>query len=244
MRKSICASLAVGLALVGAASTAFASVVVMESRIPSLKRGDELTDDKNIDVPFGQRLLVAVPQNGELRTVEIKGPRKGKVKDLLSPESISTRLLRMAREFALTGGTNLGSTAAARGARVLVNHVPVIEQSTICVEQGSLPLIALVPGLSKATLHVIDARNSQQARMLELSDQAPRIAWPTTVTLRDSGMYQILEEGQSRIDLTVKFVPNGTLSNPAWIRSLETLEKAGCEEQLRAAMRAIFQKGS
>lgn len=242
MRKGICGLLATGLALVGLTTAAFASVVVMESRIPTIKRGQELTDDTMVDVPFGTRLLVAVSQGGELKTVEIKGPRKGKIKELLNPEPISKRLLDMARNYATTGGKSLGSTAAARGARLLVNNVPVIEQSTICVEQGSLPLIALGSGLQKASLRLIDARNSQQARVIQLNNDEPRIAWPQQVSLRDNGTYQLLEDGQSRIDLTIKIVPSGVLANPNWIRSLETLERAGCEEQLRAAMRSILEK--
>lgn len=243
MRSRVVAAIAGTLGLVASASTVLASVVVMESRIPGLQRGAELSDDREIDIPFGARLLVAVPQAGELRTVEIKGPRKGKVKDLLSPEPISQRLIKMAREYATTGGKSLGSTAAARGARILVNHVPVSERSIVCVEQGTFPIIALGSGLEKASLRLIDARNSQQARMIELHDQEPRVAWPSAVPLRDTGTYQLLEDGQSRVDITVKLIPSGTLSNPTWIRSLETLDRAGCEEQLRAAMRAVFERG-
>lgn len=241
MRKGLCALIAGGTALFAMTTSVLASVVIMESRIPTLKRGQEVSNDTEIDVPFGTRLLVAVSQGGELKTVEIKGPRKGKIKDLLNPEPISKRLLDMARSFATTGGKSLSSTAAARGARILVNQVPVIEQSTICVEQGSLPIIALGSGLQKATLRLIDARNAAQARTVELTGDEPRVSWPSTLTLRDQGTYQLLEDGQSRIDLTIKMVPNGTLSNPAWVRSLETLEKAGCEEQLRANLRLIFQ---
>lgn len=242
MRKSILMTIAGAGALVAMAATAMASVVIMESRLPNLKRGQELADDATIDVPFGSRLLVAVPQGGELKTVEIKGPRKGKVRELLSPEPISKRLLKMAREYATSGGKSLGSTAAARGARILVNQVPVIERSVVCVEQGSLPVIALGSGLEKANLRLVDARNSQQARTIDLTGKEPRVAWPTSIALREGGSYQILEDGQPRIDLTVKMIQAGTLANPTWIRSLETLERAGCEEQLRAALRSIFEK--
>lgn len=241
MRNHLWAIAGASVALLAATAVACASVVIMESRIAGLKRGDELPDDRSIDIPFGARLLVAVPQGGELKTVEIKGPRKGKVKELLNPESISARLIKMARDYATTGGKSLGSTAAARGARILVNHVPVIEQSTVCVEQGSLPIIALGSGLQKASLRIIDARNSSQARMVALTEAEPRVSWPTGA-IRDVATYQILEDNQSRIDLTLKVVPNGTLSNPTWVRSLEMLEKSGCEEQLRATLRAIFEK--
>lgn len=242
MRKRLAVALIAGVALSASAVASLASVVVMESRSPNLKRGDELTDDTTIEVAFGTRLLVAVPQGGEFKTVEIKGPRKGRVKELLQPESISTRLLKLASEYARTGGTSLKSTASARGARLLVNNVAVSEQSTICVEQGALPPIALASGLEKASVRLIDARNSQQSREVVLSPATPRAAWPSSVALRNDGTYQLLEEGQSRVDLTVKIVPNGTLSNPSWVRSLETLDKAGCEEQLRTALRGIFEK--
>lgn len=242
MRKSILTTIAGGVALFAMAATAMASVVVMESRIPTLKRGQVLADETRIDVPFGTRLLVALTQGGELKTVEIKGPRKGTIKELLNPESISERLIKMARDYATSGGKSLGTTAAARGARILVNQVPVIERSVVCVEQGSLPIIALGSGIDKANLRLLDARNSQQARMIELSGKEPRVAWPTTISLREGGSYQLLEDGQPRIDLTVKMIQPGTLSNPTWARSLETLDRAGCQEQLRAALRGIFEK--
>lgn len=240
MRTGIRVLITSSIAIVAMTTSVLASVVIMESRIAGLKRGQEISNETEIDVPFGTRLLVAVQQSGELKTVEIKGPRKGKIKDLLSPEPISKRLLDMAKSYATTGGKSLGSTAAARGARILVNQVPVIEQSTVCVEIGSLPLIALGSGLQKATLRLIDARNSAQALTIELTGSEPRVAWPSNMVPRDAGTYQLLEDGQSRIDLTIKLVPNGTLSNPAWVRSLETLEKAGCEEQYRANLRMIF----
>lgn len=226
--------------LAAGAATALAGVVVIESRLPNLKRGQELANDSVIDVPQGARILVAVPQGPELKTVEIRGPRQGTVLELLNPAPVPKRVLDMVRDFASSGGTNLGSTAAARGSRILLNQVPLSESTVVCVEQGSLPAIALGSGVSKASLRIVDTRNSQQARVIELNGEQQRVNWPAAMALRDAVTYQVLEDGQPRIDLTIKTIPTGTLGNPGWIRSLETLERAGCDQQLVTSLRSIM----
>lgn len=239
MRRRIMLIAATFALLAAGAATALAGVVVIESRLPTLKRGQELANDSVIDIPQGARILVAVPQGPELKTVEIRGPRQGTVQELLNPAPVPKRVLDMVREFTSTGGTNLGATAAARGSRILLNQVPLSESTVVCVEQGSLPPIALGSGVSKANLRIVDTRNSQQARVVELDGEQPRVSWPAAMALRDAVTYQVLEDGQPRIDLTIKTIPTGTLGNPGWIRSLETLERAGCDQQLATSLRSI-----
>lgn len=240
MRRPFLTIVAAVAMLAAGAASALAGVVVIESRLPNLKRGQELANDSVIDIPQGARILVAVPQGPELKTIEIRGPRQGTVQDLLNPAPVSKRVLEMVREYASTGGTTMGATAAARGSRILVNQVPLTETTVVCVEQGSLPPIALGSGVAKAMLRLVDTRNSQQARVIELNGEQPRVNWPANMLLRDAVTYQVLEDGQPRMDLTIKTIPTGTLGNPTWVRSLETLERAGCDQQLVTSLRSII----
>jgi hypothetical protein len=218
-----------------------ASVVVMESSIASLQRGQELTDDQRIDIPSGNHLLVGVIQNAQLKQVDIAGPRSGSVKDLLNPEPASSKLWRMLVNLIRTGGASESSFGAARAIRVvqhpqlLVNDVPVADKATICVEEGTSPTIRLGSGNS-ATLVRLSEILGTQSEALNLPTGPAGVPWPAAVPLRDAERYSIKDQSNKEIVVEVHLVASGALRDASSVKTLELLAARGCEQQAAAVL--------
>ncbi len=214
-----------------------AAVLVLESGVQGIAAHDELADDRHISIPFGRRLLVSVPKGERMRQVEIRGKREGTVKELLEPETMPQRLWQLAVELVKNGGASQSQKAAGRGARVLVEQVPVSGARTVCVEAGRLPVIALAndPDVTKVVLRVHDGASAPSGA-IELTRRSPRASWPSSIAPRDKGLYRLIESGHPVIDLTVRFLPAGTLERVPAFSALDELQRAGCTAQLEAAM--------
>jgi len=221
---------------IGSASAFAASAVVMESSLAGLQRGQELTEDQQIDIPRGDHLLVAVVQNGSLRQVDIQGPRSGKVKDLLKPEPMSTRLWQLFQQLTRTGGASQGGVAASRGVWLTVNDVPLGGDVSVCVEEGSAPMITLVSGNS-TSVRLSDNQGAQSAT-LRLSP-GTGAAWPAAVPLKDGDVYRIIEQSNPQVELKLRLVPRGSLGQISSVGTLEVLATRGCEQQALAALRKV-----
>jgi hypothetical protein len=219
------------------AAPSAAAVLVLESGVQGIAAHDVLEDDKFISVPFGRRLLVSVPKGERMRQVEIRGKREGTVKELLEPESMPQRLWQLAVELVRNGGASQSQKAAGRGARVLVEQVPVAGARTVCVESGRLPVISLAndPDVTKVVLRVHDG-TSAPSGAIELTRRSPRSEWPSGISPRDKGLYRLIESGHPVVDLTLRVLPAGTLERVPDFRALDELQRAGCTAQLEAAM--------
>jgi hypothetical protein len=232
----IVAALALPL-LTAIATPGSAAVLVLESGVQGISAHDVLADDKHISVPFGRRLLVSVPKGQRMRQVEIRGKREGTVKELLEPETMPQRLWQLAVELVKNGGASQSQKAAGRGARVLVEQVPVVGARTVCVEPGQLPVISLAndPDVTMVVLRVHEG-TSAPSSAIELTRRSPRSAWPSNITPRDKGLYRLIESGHPVIDLTLRVLPAGTMDRVPDFRALDELQRAGCSAQLEAAL--------
>lgn len=220
-----------------APSGASAAVLVLESGVQGIAPHDVLDDTRHISVPHGRRILVSVPKGQRMRQVEIRGKREGTVKELLEPESIPSRLWQLAVELVKNGGASQSQKAAGRGARVMVEQVPVVGARTVCVEPGRLPIIALAndPDVTRVVLRVHEGTNAPSGA-IELSRQSPRASWPSGLMPRDRGLYRLIENGHPVIDLTLRVLPSGTIERLPDFSALDELNRAGCDAQLEAAL--------
>jgi hypothetical protein len=234
----VCAStksvLVVGAWLALSLGTAMAGVVVMDTSVAGLQRGQELSDEQQLDIQGGDHLLVGVVQNGQLKQVDIRGPRHGRVKELLNPEPVSTSLWQMVVRLLKTGGASQGGIAASRGVRVTFNDLPIHGDVPFCLEEGSVPRLALATGSdSESTSLRLSDNQGTQATMIKLPP-GQSVAWPTGMPLKDGGVYRIMEASNPQIEVKVRMVPKGSLQDPTSLSALETLVSHGCELQAGA----------
>ena len=215
-----------------------ASVVVMESSVAGLVRGKELADDQKLDIPSGDHVLVGVVQNGQLKQVDIKGPRSGNVRELLNPQPVSATLWQSFTRLLQTGGASEGNIAASRGVRLVLNDVPMHGDVTVCVEEGSAPILALASGSDGTSIRLSDNRGAQFAT-LNLPAGSSGVAWPAAVPLRDGDVYRIMEPSNPQVEVKVHLLPRGMLNNASAVPTLEALEARGCAHQLGAALRNV-----
>jgi hypothetical protein len=222
--------------VVSCAAAMAASVVVMDSSIRSLPRGQELADDQKLDIPSGDHVLVGVVQNGQLKQVDIKGPRTGTVKQLLNPEPTSARLWHLFLQLLQTGGASEGGVAASRGVRLTLNDIPIRGNISVCLEEGVVPAIALASSGESTTVRVSDNQGASPAT-LTLAGGAPGTSWPSSIPIRDGDVYRIMEASNPQIELKVHLLPPGTFSDASSLRALEVLVTHGCEQQAMAMLR-------
>jgi hypothetical protein len=227
--------------LVESGGTALASVVVMESNVSGVQRGQELADDQRLDVPPGNHVLVGVVQNAQLKQIDIVGPRAGQIRDLLHPEPVSEKLWRLLINLTQKGGASesgfgaVRSIRATRVTRVLVNDVPVVGNVEFCVEQGTAPSIGLASGSDGASVRVSENLGGQSAT-LDLPAGAGHVPWPASVPLKDDTMYRITAQSSPDIVIEMHMVPSGALRNVSSVKALEVLAAHGCEQQARIAL--------
>src|SRR5262249_51366872 len=161
-RGFVCASMkfavVVACLAISSGGARAASVVVMESSLASLPRGIELADEQKLDIPSGDHVLVGVFQNDQLKQIDIKGPRVGNGKELLSPQPVSETLWQSFKRLLQTGGASEGNIAASRGARLTLNDVPMHGDVTVCLEEGIAPTIALASGSEGTSVRLSDNR--------------------------------------------------------------------------------------
>ena len=218
-----------------------ASVVVMESTVSGLQRGQELADDLRIDIPPGNHVLVGVVQNSELKQIDIVGPRTGQVRDLLHPEPVSSRLWRLLINLTQKGGASESGFGAVRSIRsnrtirVAVNDVPVVGNVALCVEQGTVPSMGLASGGDSASVRVSENLGGQAAAV-DLPSGAGHVPWPASVPLKDGSLYRITASGSPDVVIEMHMVPSGTLRNVSSVKALEVLATQGCEQQARFAL--------
>jgi hypothetical protein len=213
-----------------------ASAVVMDSSIKSLQRGQELADDQKLDIPSGDHVLVGVIQNGQVKQVDIKGPRTGTVKELLNPEPTSTRVWGVILQLLRTGGASEGDVAASRGVRLTLNDMPIHGNVSVCLEEGSAPTIALASGSDSTTVRLSDNQGAPPAT-LTVPAGTSGVAWPSSIPIKDGDVYRIMEASNPQIELKVHVVPHGTLTDSSSLHALEVLVTHGCEQQAMATLR-------
>jgi len=216
-----------------------ANVIVFDSSVPGIQIGQDLTDDRQLNVPFGTHLLVIAGQDSKLKQVQINGPRTGTVSELLNPQPLPARLLSLLIRTAQSGGSDQSDTAAARGrsTTLLLNQIAVEPNAAICVEEGALPTIELAPGGNNTVINVTDHQGSRSAPLnLTSGAGAP---WPTNVPIRDSGVYRIIAISSPQIEFKLRLVPRGALGDVTTVQSLDALEARGCRHQVNAALGKI-----
>jgi hypothetical protein len=246
MNKSfVCASmkfaLVVAWLVISSGFAVAASVVVMESSLAGLPRGMELADDQKLDIPPGDHVLVGIFQDGQLKQIDIKGPRGGSVKELLNPQSVSSKLWETFKRLLQTGGATEGNVAASRGVRLTLNDLPMHGDVTICLEDGSAPVLALASGSDGTSVRLSDNQGAQFAT-LNLPAGGSGVRWPTAVPLRDGEVYRVMEPSNPQVEVKVHLLPRGMLSNISAVPTLEALEADGCQQQLAIALRQVTTK--
>jgi hypothetical protein len=243
-RQFVCASAKFGLVavawlVISTGTSMAASVVVMDSSVAGVKNGQELTDDQQVDIPSGDHLLVAAVQNGQFKQIDIKGPRSGKVKDLVHPESTSASLWQLFRRLLQTGGATQGGIAASRGVRLTFNDVPIHGDISVCVEEGSVPRLALGTDSETTSVRLSDNQGTQSAT-INLASGSAGAPWPSAMPLKDGDVYRIMEPNSPQVEVKVHMVPQGTLGQPVSLTALQALEGHGCEQQASAILRQTF----
>ncbi len=234
------------LALIVSAGPALANVVVVDpGGVSGIKRGDVLDDKKKIEVPLGRRLTVTLQQNGKIVTKEILGRRAGLVSELLTPESLPTRIVSLLRDLIRNGGTSQDGLAGTRGFNLYVQQVGVATAlgggaaktvQTICVEEGQLPLITLGAGLDKTTVRVQNPGQAGPGTTIELTKANARAAWPSAVGVKDNVTYRLIEATGQTAEVRLRSVPSGMLSDLTSSRALVTLQDRGCSAQVENAL--------
>jgi hypothetical protein len=214
-----------------------ASVVVMDTSLAGMQRGQELMDEQQLNIPSGDHLLVGVVQDGQLKQIDIRGPRTGKVKDLLSPEPTSTSVWQMIVQLARTGGASQGGIAASRGLRLTLNDVPIRGDVAVCIEENSAPKLAIASGDAGTLVRLSDNQGTQSTTLnLPLGSG---VAWPSSLPLKDGDVYRVMEQSNPQIELKVRIVPKGSLQEPVSLKALETLVARGCEQQAFTAAKKM-----
>jgi hypothetical protein len=230
---------AVALALVWftVSAPAMANVLILDSNVESVPAHQELGDDRRLDIPVGGQVVVLLSQDGAVKQVAIKGPRAGTVKELLKPQPVPNRVWSFLRTLVQTGGADQSGTVGTRGRRAHrldINGASFDAGDVICVEEGTPPTIAL------AGSGVLRVSADHGAHYAPLEAASGRATWPSSVAIRDNGVYQFADQS-SRFEVTVRVVPKGTLGGTS-VQTLDELETHGCLRQLAAAMHKLVEQ--
>jgi len=104
------AGLALAAVWLAAASSASADILILDSNVPRIKRGTNLSDNDRLRVPAGKSVMIMRP-SGE--TQEVTGPYDRLVRDIAAGETISEtfRNMRQQLESEASGGA-IGGTRA------------------------------------------------------------------------------------------------------------------------------------
>jgi hypothetical protein len=228
--------LAAGLATSGALA-ASGDVIVMQSTLGNLTRGQELADDDQLELKAGDDLMVLVLQNGVVKQIEIKGPRHGKVKELVKPEPLWLKLKNLLIHFAKTGDANEAGTVGSRGARFVLNDVPINGDTTVCLEEGTPAMIA-PPSGEKVSVRLTNGQGTRSVN-LELAAGSAPIPWPTALPIEDGNLYRVIEPKGPQAAVTIHLVPHDTLANASSGRSLDVLATNNCDQQIVTALQKV-----
>jgi hypothetical protein len=217
---------------------ALANVVVLESDVLGIQRGQDLSDERVLVLPFGTHLLVLASQDNKLKTIQINGPRSGKVKDLLGAQPIPQRLMGAVMRALQTGGADQTGVAGSRGFPIVVADVGVDRNTgVVCVREGALPLVG-VPRDSGKSVNISDQQGTRSAS-LEVSLSGSPATWPDSVPIHDGAHYRIIPSNSPQVGVKIRLVSSETLSDASSVHALETLDERGCKQQVDAAVRKI-----
>jgi hypothetical protein len=215
-----------------------ASVIVWESSVPGIQRGQELADDRQLNIPFGTHLLVITGQDNKVKQVQINGPRTGRIAELLNPQPLPARLISLLLRLAQTGGAEQTGMAAARGARggsLLLNGVGLASKAAICLEENALPTITPVPDSKDTSIYVTNQQGTQSPTL----DLRAPVSWPANIPIKDDGVYRLVPNNSPWVEVRLRIVPHGVLGDVTTIESLDALEARGCRLQITAALNKI-----
>jgi hypothetical protein len=99
-------------ALAAGAAAAIADVLILQSNVPTLKRGDRLGNADTIDVPAGKRVDILRPGG---QTQSISGPRRIGVGELTRGEAMNEPVWKRVLEDLKSDSKSTGATGAVRG---------------------------------------------------------------------------------------------------------------------------------
>jgi hypothetical protein len=220
-----------------------ADVVVLESSVHGIKTGDELANERNLKIEFGQHLLVSLQQGGRIKQQEIRGPREGTVQQLLRPEPVSRRIWRIVVLLAQSGGATQTEPAAGRGALLLVDQTPVLGAATVCVESSHRPQFGLASDAEKPFTFQVYEGSAIRGNSITLTKASPQAAWPAQAVIRDGSLYRLVGS-ELTVDLTLRVLPAGTLARLPQVATLDEFDRLGCWAQVELALRqAISGRG-
>ena len=166
-----------------------ADLHVIESTVPAIAAGRQLSDHDTITVPAGTHIRVVLPSG---KTQTVKGPFTGKVADLSKGQPRNEGVLAWLKGLLDTGGATETTAGATRSigremprARVGFSWsaVPVTIDGSVCVAKGAALQLVRAASASPERVTVIDTASGQrgEAQWQAGSDAA---AWPANLAPR------------------------------------------------------------
>ena len=240
LRTALAASAAFGLLHV-AGTPARADVLVLDSKVPALKRGAILKDSDQIDLPLGASVVIVLPAGG---TRTLTGPLKVSVRELSKGEAIDQSLWNMVGEVVGGGGGSLGGTGATRsvGRPPVENmafswrQVPVEAEGDFCVEKGAALQLARAGNSRVARVTVVDVQSSQRAEV-RFDDGKAIAAWPSQVPPK-IGAFAFLIPDRPMRQVRLRLID----PLPDTDQTLRLLYSQRCQAQAEAWLRGVTAK--
>jgi hypothetical protein len=226
------------------ATTAAAQIYVMESTVAAIRVGSALDLSAAISIPAGGHIRAVLPSG---KTQTIKGPYEGTVADLAKGQPVNEGVLASLNNLLRTGGATQNTAGATRSitrpadkpsrAAFSWSAIPVAT-GTVCVQKGAK--LALMrpasPNAERATM--IDPAGNQAE--LQWEPGSATAAWPTTLTLRNDGTYDVLSAGREPRRITLRVLDR----LPSEDNLLIELNRLGCSSQFEAWVRSKLAAGN
>jgi hypothetical protein len=227
-----------GLVALLVASPARADLHVIESTVPAITAGRQLSDHDTITLPAGTHIRVVLPSG---KTQTVKGPFTGTVADLSKGQPRNEGVLAWLKGLLDTGGATETTAGATRSIgrempRPRVgfswSSVPVTIDGSVCIAKGTQLHLVRAPSASPDRVAVIDAASGQrgEAQWQAGSDTA---AWPANLAPRPDATYLIVVGDRA----PRKVVLRELATLPADEDVLTELHKLGCKPQFEAWVR-------
>mgnify|MGYP001814388837 CR=1 FL=1 len=239
--NSFLAGTALAVALILAATSVQAQVIVVQSNAKGLKAGSLLANNSNVTIPKGKQVVFVLP-SGATRTVS--GPFKGRAADLTKGVKSNSGVFDAVKRYVVTGGANQKSVGAMRSAAPSFalskklpfswRMVPVTSSGDFCIEKGAA--VSLVrPRADKAqAVTIVDMISKRRARVV-FAAGAAKMPWPGGLSIDAGATYALLASGRPARQMRMRLIS----PLPAREDTLQVLHGQRCQSQFRAFIREM-----
>lgn len=233
------ASLFTALVLIAFAAPAGAQteILVAESTAPGIAAGARLGMDASVEIPGGGHIRVVLPSG---KTQTIRGPFSGKVADLAKGAAPNAGLWAMVTDMLKTGGSTEKTMGATRSVSRPTGkprgfswvELPTAAEGNICLQKGASVLLTRVSTTRRDRVTLIDMSGGQRGEAVW--EQGSQTAtWPSEVTLRAGGTYQMMVQDMPMRQVTVRIVDKLPEDDDV----LTALYEQGCQQQMATWLR-------